>query len=192
MLLPTVQRVCSPWWNHRREFRLVDLCAGHSRIFFGSSARVRNLSQRHFARREEIARQLGVSQILGFLTSAAIFAAGGTEPGIAAMVVSNSVNERRGYLYSRTQEREADRIGLAALTSAGYDPMGAVRMFERMKEHYRFDTAGYEAFEFLLTIPLHRRPDIRFTSIRTKRGCKGVREFPRVPIDACTSNASIL
>ena len=133
-----------------------------------------HLSQRHFARRMEQARQLGVSQLLGFLTSAAIFVAGGTDSGLAAMAVSSSMNERRSFKYSRTQEHEADRIGLDALTDAGFDPMGVVRMFERMKERYRFDSAGSEAYQFLLTHPL---TDDRISDLRTHVQDEEVKEY---------------
>ncbi|MCY3541005.1 MAG: M48 family metalloprotease [Gammaproteobacteria bacterium] len=120
-----------------------------------------HLSQRHFARRVDQARQLGVSHLLGFLTSAAIFAAGGTDPGLAAMAVSNSLNQNLGFKYSRIQEHEADRIGLNALTDAGFDPMGAVRMFERMKERFRYASSS-ESY-FLRTHPL---TDERISDLR--------------------------
>ncbi len=119
-----------------------------------------HLSQRHFARRIDQARQLEVSQLLGYLTSAVIFAAGGTDPALAAMAVSSSLNQNLVFKYSRTQEHEADRIGLNALTDAGFDPMGAVRMFERMKEQFRFDSTPES---FLRTHPLtdERIADLR-------------------------------
>ena len=39
--------------------------------------------------------------------------------------------------YSRTQEYEADRIGLILMAKAGYDPAQAVAFWERMREHQR-------------------------------------------------------
>ena len=123
-----------------------------------------HLSQRHFARRLEQERQLNMSEMVGFLISAAIFAVGGTDPGMAAMAVSNSINERWFFKYSRTQEHEADRIGLDTLTEAGYDPMGAVRIFERIKERYRFDSLSSSAPEFLHTHPL---TDDRISELRS-------------------------
>ena len=130
-----------------------------------------HLSQRHFARRIDQARQLELSQILGYLTSAAIFAAGGTDPALAAMAVSDSLNQNLGFKYSRTQEHEADRIGLKALTNAGFDPMGAVRMFERMKERFRFtSTPAY----FLRTHPL---TDERISDLRSQAQSTEGNEF---------------
>lgn len=134
-----------------------------------------HLSQRHFARRIDQARQLGVSHLLGFLTSAAIFAAGGTDPGLAAMAVSSSLNQNLQFKYSRTQEHEADRIGLNALTAAGFDPMGAVRMFERMKERFRF-TSVPESQYFLRTHPL---TDERISDLRNHAQSTEGKEFEK-------------
>lgn len=122
-----------------------------------------HLSQRHFARRKEEAEQLNLRHSLGWLVSAAIFAIGGTDPGLAAALVNTEMNERLGFKYSRHQEHEADRIGLDTLTDAGYDPMGAVRMFVRMKEHYKYDSAITESNEFLRTHPL---TDDRISDLR--------------------------
>lgn len=133
-----------------------------------------HLSQRHFARRIDQARQLGVSHLLGFLTSAAIFAAGGTDPGLAAMAVSNSLNQNLSFKYNRTQEHEADRIGLNALKDAGFDPMGSVRMFERMKERFRFSSAS--DLYFLRTHPL---TDERISDLRNQAQSAEGKEFEK-------------
>lgn len=53
--------------------------------------------------------------------------------------------------YSRAREQEADRVGLATLARAGYDPQGQARMFERMQRNFRFVKRPPE---FLLTHPL--------------------------------------
>lgn len=133
-----------------------------------------HLSQRHFARRLEQERQFNMSEMVGFIISAAIFAVGGTDPGFAAMAVSNSIHERLFFKYSRTQEHEADRIGIDSLTKAGFDPMGAVRMFERMKELYRFDSHSSSAPEFLRTHPL---TDDRISELRTLAQAEEAKEY---------------
>lgn len=52
--------------------------------------------------------------------------------------------------YSRTQEAEADRIGLVLMAGAGYDPRGALAFWKRMEQ-----CAGGEPPEFLSTHPSH-------------------------------------
>lgn len=106
-----------------------------------------HLSQRHFARRLDQQRQLAIAHLFGFLTSAAVLASGATDAGLAGIVGTYSMVEGEALKYSRSQEREADRIGFNALTEAGFDPFGASRMFERMGTQD-------EASEFLRTHPL--------------------------------------
>lgn len=105
-----------------------------------------HLSQRHFARRLDQQRQMTVAQLFGFLTSAAILATGATDAGLAGLLGTQSMVESETLKYSRHQEREADRIGFNTLASAGYDPFGASRMFERLGTQD-------DAQEFLRTHP---------------------------------------
>lgn len=60
--------------------------------------------------------------------------------------------------YSRTQELEADRIGLILMAMAGYDPNAAIPFWQRMKEQSK-----YNPIEFLST---HPAPDRRMEDIR--------------------------
>ncbi|MFC1646398.1 M48 family metallopeptidase [Candidatus Omnitrophota bacterium] len=60
--------------------------------------------------------------------------------------------------YSRTQELEADRIGLILMAKAGYDPMAAIPFWERMNEK-----AKSRPLEFLST---HPAPERRIEDIR--------------------------
>lgn len=60
--------------------------------------------------------------------------------------------------YSRTQELEADRIGLILMAKAGYDPRNAISFWKRMNEK-----AKSRPVEFLSThpVPERRMEDIR-------------------------------
>jgi predicted Zn-dependent protease len=60
--------------------------------------------------------------------------------------------------YSRTQELEADRIGLILMAKAGYDPRSAIPFWERMNEKSEF-----RPLEFLST---HPAPEKRMEDIR--------------------------
>ena len=54
--------------------------------------------------------------------------------------------------YSRTQELEADRVGLLYMARAGFDPTEAVGFWERFQAHNRGSRTGTPAF--LSTHPL--------------------------------------
>lgn len=61
--------------------------------------------------------------------------------------------------YSRTHEKEADRIGLILMAKAGYDPHEALRFWRRMKEE---EKGKFRPPEFLSThpVPENRIKDI--------------------------------
>lgn len=82
----------------------------------------------------------GVSAALGFaLTLAGI-------PFAPLFADATTVVVERGY--SREDERAADREGMAAMVRAGYDPAGAVRLFEKLSA-----LGGTRVFGFLDTHP---------------------------------------
>ncbi len=125
-----------------------------------------HLSQRHYARREEHDRQLWYQEMLGYLASAAILAAGGRDAFLGGLAVNSHMSDAIGFSYSRSQEHEADRIGFNSLTKAGFDPQGAVNMFRRMKDHYRYDMESSH-YDFLRTHPV---TDDRISDLRSMVG----------------------
>lgn len=65
------------------------------------------------------------STALGFLLSAAGVPLGGTVADFGVTAVER--------IYSRDEETQADRQGYGYLVAAGYDPAGAVRLWEKMQ-----------------------------------------------------------
>src|SRR2546428_6110867 len=76
----------------------------------------------------------------------------GTSPGANAILAAYGVGAQVGVLlpYSRTQESEADHIGLILMARAGYDPRSALAFWQRM-EH----AGDASPPEFLSTHPSH-------------------------------------
>lgn len=110
-----------------------------------------HVTQRH------IARGMGEqSKNTPWLIGAAILAmlAASKNPGAAqaVMVGSQAAGVQSQLNYSRDMEREADRIGLSILMDAGFDPQGAVRMFERLAQASRLTDTG--AYPLLRSHPL--------------------------------------
>ncbi len=70
----------------------------------------------------------------------------------AAILAAYGLGAQIGVLlpYGRTQESEADRIGLLLMAQAGYDPRTAIGFWERMER-----SGGRGAPEFLSTHPSH-------------------------------------
>jgi predicted Zn-dependent protease len=113
-----------------------------------------HLSQRHFARGIEAQKQQMLPTLASMIAAIAIGMAAGGDAGIAAMSASQAAAQSSYLRYSRARETEADRIGMNTLISAGMDPNGMARMFDRMGRAYRYTT---KPPEFLLTHPLSER-----------------------------------
>jgi predicted Zn-dependent protease len=90
-----------------------------------------------------------LAQQFGGQTLAAL---SGTQPGTAAnlMMAVYGVGSQLGLLkFSRTQESEADKLGLVFMAMAGYDPRAAIPFWERMES----EAGGQAPPEFLSTHP---------------------------------------
>ena len=76
----------------------------------------------------------------------------GGGPGTNTILAAYGLGAQLGVLlpYSRTQESEADHIGLLLMARAGYDPRGALAFWHRMER-----AAGGNPPEFLSTHPSH-------------------------------------
>jgi metalloendopeptidase OMA1, mitochondrial len=85
----------------------------------------------------------------------------GSGPGTNTILAAYGLGAEVGALlpYSRTQESEADHIGLLLMARAGYDPRSALAFWQRMER-----VAGGAPPEFLSTHPSH---GTRITQLRT-------------------------
>lgn len=109
---------------------------------------VAHVTERH------IAEKLVASYGLQALTNAAL----GDNPGMVAQLATSIASQ--GYLlkYSRSQESQADRTGLAYLVRAGYNPQGFVSFFQKLENQ-----GGARPPEFLSS---HPSPSNRISQAR--------------------------
>ena len=125
---------------------------------------IAHLSQRHFSRRMELAAQQGPMQLAGLLAGILLAATVGTDAGLAAMTTAQGLAQDEQLRYSRSNEAEADRVGLRTLYEAGMDPYAAPQMFERMLAATRYSSTN-RVPEFMRTHPLSER---RIADTRTR------------------------
>jgi predicted Zn-dependent protease len=102
---------------------------------------IAHVTQRH------IARMLGQQDQMGLPMLAALAAAvllGRSRPDLAmgAAAAAQAGAVQATLAYSRDFEREADRVGLAALEEAGFDPRAMAAFFERLQRAMRVADDG--------------------------------------------------
>lgn len=132
---------------------------------------VAHVTQRHIARSIHASQRqslLSTALMLGALVAGV---AGGSPDVVqAGMAVAQGTAAQSQINFTRSNEHEADRIGINALHDAGYDPHGMATFFEVMS---RLQPASPElrAPEFLLTHPV--------TTQRIAEARNRAQEYPR-------------
>ncbi len=110
-----------------------------------------HVAQRHIARmvvsQERLAPWMLAAMVLGAL-------AAGSNANVASAAVAGSqaLAAQSQLNFSRDMEREADRVGLGVLASAGFDGQGFVTMFDKLQQAGRLNDDG--AFPYLRSHPL--------------------------------------
>ena len=132
---------------------------------------IAHVTQRH------IARAIHANSRQSILTTALMLGAivlgassGSADATQAAIAVAQGTAVQQQINFTRSNEYEADRIGIAALADAGYDPHGMATFFEVMSR-LQPATPEMRAPEFLRTHPV--------TSARIAEARSRAREYPR-------------
>jgi predicted Zn-dependent protease len=110
-----------------------------------------HLSQRHYARSVQESRSNMLPSIAGLLASLIIASTVDGDAGQAALMTTQTVGQENQLRYSRSNEQEADRVGIRTLYKAGFDPQDMAGMFEQM---LRMKSFSRRLPEFLSTHPL--------------------------------------
>lgn len=111
---------------------------------------ISHVTQRHIARRiaaQKRASSLQIASMIGSL----LLALADPEAGIAAISATQAGAAQGQINYTRSNEKEADRVGYHMLAKAGFDPAGAADFFGKLLEQSRLRTTPPA---FLLTHPL--------------------------------------
>lgn len=110
-----------------------------------------HISQRHYARRLEQARQSTLPNLAAMLASLVVAATVGGDAGQAAMMTAQARAVNDQLRFSRSNEEEADRVGIRTLYNAGFNPNDMPSMFQNMLRDRSF---SQRPPEFLSTHPL--------------------------------------
>ena len=114
---------------------------------------IAHLSQRHFSRGVEFQKKQQPLALAAMLASLVLIATAGGDAGVAALSATQAAVQDSALRYSRSNEQEADRVGMQTMVEAGLDPHAAPAMFERMLQSTRY-SGGNRMPEFLRSHPL--------------------------------------
>jgi len=122
---------------------------------------ISHVTQRHLARRMEAQSRTKPLTMAGMITGILLTLVNPTV-GMAALSTSMAASQQVGINYTRGNEKEADRVGIALLANSGFDPMGAPNFFGKMAEKYRYKS---KPPAMLLTHPM---PESRISDARVR------------------------
>lgn len=114
---------------------------------------VAHVTQRHIARAIHASQRqsiLSTAMMLGAIVAAAAGAGGDAVQG--AMSVAQGTSAQQRINFTRSNEYEADRVGIQALAEAGFDPLGMATFFEVISRGTR--PVESRVPEFLRTHPV--------------------------------------
>ena len=94
---------------------------------------VAHVSQRHYEHGTDERKKALLMQIGGLMAAIAASAVDG-DAAAAVMMGSQTATMNSSMAFSRSNEREADRIGMQIMTQAGYDPRAMPRFFATMNQ----------------------------------------------------------
>lgn len=112
---------------------------------------IAHITQRHLARMFERQQQLAMPMLAAMIGSI-LLAVANPAAGQAAMTAVAAGQAQHGINFTRSNEQEADRIGMQILARSNFDPHGMADFFERLHQASRIHGGG--APEYLQTHPL--------------------------------------
>lgn len=138
---------------------------------------ISHVTQRHLARRLEDQSQTQPLTTAA-LVSSIFLTLINPSVGMAALSATIAIGQQLSINYTRGNEKEADRVGIALLAHSGYDPKGAPDFFAKMSEKYRYKS---KPPAMLLTHPL---PESRITDARMRaQNFKHIQVAPSLPFE---------
>ena len=152
---------------------------------------VAHVTQTHVLRAVERAQRDSVPILLAMLGAIAVAQSSGgnssDDATMAAVMSAQGLLAQRQIDYTRSNEAEADRIGIRTLARAGYDPTAMAGFFEKLQSVVRSNQGGdrERTPDYLQTHPV---TTTRISEARDRAGRMSGAQRPFVPVAAASDN----
>jgi predicted Zn-dependent protease len=112
-----------------------------------------HVTQRHIARSITNSKRQSLIGLAALIVGVLAASRAGSSDAANAAITGSQAAAIQGQLnFSRDMEREADRLGFAVMTGAGFSPGGMAAMFEKLDQASRLNDSGN--FPYLRSHPL--------------------------------------
>jgi predicted Zn-dependent protease len=149
---------------------LISLADSESELASVISHEISHVTQRHLSRRFEDQNRSSPLTLAGML-GGILLAVLHPEAGMATIMATQAGAAQAGINFTRSNEKEADRIGIRILAVAGFDPYAASVFFDKLSAKYRYTS---KPPAFLLTHPL---PESRVADSKLR-----AQQYPRMQL----------
>jgi predicted Zn-dependent protease len=112
---------------------------------------IAHVTQRHLARAFEAASKMSLPATAAII-AAIILGNQNGQLGEAAIAATAAGSAQHQINFTRSNEEEADRLGMQTLAKSGFNPRSMPKFFERLQQSTRF--SDDQAYEFLRTHPV--------------------------------------
>ena len=131
---------------------LIDAMSREEQLAGVVAHEVAHVTQRHHARAFAIGNQYSIRTAATIL-AAILIGQASSEAGQAALAAGMAATQQSAVNFTRTNEVEADRIGIEILTNAQYDPTAMAESFAILRRKNSLNTSR-GALQYLRTHPL--------------------------------------
>ena len=136
---------------------------------------IAHVQQQHILRAFEDQKKMSIPIMLGML-GVMVAASGRTDDAaVAAVMAGTSIMQQRQINFTRSEEAEADRVGIQTLARSGFDPMAMAGTFATLQKVMRVN--GIDVPEFLRDHPLDTKRIADAKARAAQLGCPSVSKF---------------
>jgi predicted Zn-dependent protease len=136
---------------------------------------IAHVQQQHILRAFEDQKKMSIPIMLGMLGVMIAASGRSDDAATAAMVTGTSLMQQRQIDFTRSEEAEADRIGIQTLARAGFDPAAMAGAFAALQRVMRVN--GIDVPEFLRSHPLDTN---RIAEAKARAGQLGCPDLPQL------------